>query len=39
LLGECADHCASLRIAGREIAVQSPEEFEVRVFGTGAMVR
>jgi hypothetical protein len=39
LLGECADHCASLRIAGREIAGQRPEEFEVPVFGMGAMVR
>jgi len=39
LLGECADHCASLCIAGREIAGQRPEEFEVPVFGTDAMVR
>jgi hypothetical protein len=39
LLGECADHCAFLRIAGREIVGERPEEVEVPVFETVAMVR
>jgi len=39
LLGERADRCTSWRIAGREIAGQGPEEFELLVFGTSAMAR
>jgi hypothetical protein len=39
LLGKCTDDCASLRIAGREIAGQRLEEFDPLAFGTGAIAR